>query len=94
MTPPPTPIRAADYSSHKALYGELLRFGGYRQGAIRRLPAAQLTESWLRNNGTFRPVLVPAPEGGAAAAGAPPPSALTPDALVAALGPTFEVRTM
>lgn len=81
----------------KLLYAELLKYGGYRQGAIRRLSASQLTPTWLENNGTFRPVLIPAPsdEGAAAAAAIvkTPAGGITAETLVMSLGPATPVRT-
>eukprot|EP00887_Chlorella_sp_A99_P002115 scaffold21.g2115.t1 len=80
----------------RGLHRELLHHHGYRSGGARRLPAAQLTADWLRANGAFRPVLVPAAPSGAAAVGLrlPPPGAFTPEKLAARLGPGTEVATL
>ncbi|KAG7673343.1 hypothetical protein Ndes2526B_g03217 [Nannochloris sp. 'desiccata'] len=80
----------------KLLYAELLKYGGYRQGAIRRLSASQLTPTWLKNNGTFRPVLIPAPSEDNAAVAAfvkTPAGGITAETLVTSLGPTVPVHT-
>jgi hypothetical protein len=79
--------------STAALHAQLLAHSSYRQGAIRRLPAAQLSASWLRQHGTFRPVLVPAAEGAAQALGLRlPTDALTPTTAERWLTPVYEVR--
>jgi hypothetical protein len=84
----------------KILYAELLKYGNYRQGAIRKLSPSAFTPTWLKNNGTFRPVLIPAPseESGSAAVAAAaivkmPSGGITAETLVASLGPTVPVHT-
>ena len=80
----------------RALHRVLLQHTGYRSGGARRLAAAQLTPDWLRQNGGFRPVLVPAAPTAAADAGLrlPPGGSLTPERLAARLGPATEVQTV
>lgn len=80
----------------KLLHAELLKHAGYRQGAIRRLSASQLTPTWLKNNGTFRPVIIHAPSDEVASAAAivkTPAGGITAETLVTSLGPAVPVQT-
>jgi hypothetical protein len=88
-------VSATSGVDSKMLYVELLKYSSYRQGAIRKLPPSQFTPIWLKNNGTFRPVLIPAPseEGASAAAIVKTPAGgISAETLVMSLGPTTPVH--
>lgn len=91
----PLPRLPADAlgTDFRALYAELLSYGGYRPASLRRVAPAQLTPEWLQQSGGFRPVLVPAAPGATSDMGlALPEGPLTVDRLASKVGLPFEVR--